>query len=108
MPTEPIAVIHLKREMRDGVLYISSDDLPGLWLWGNDPEAVFSNVMPTITKLYMYNNDINVEIKEIHNKKKGIFNWFVHDQICDTFGVYSIKSKDATDGRLTMEQPHSH
>ena len=104
MTTEPIDVIHLNRETRDGVLYISSDDLPGLWLWGNDPEVVFNNVIPTIAKLYMYNNGINVEIKKMCNKKKNILDWFSNNRICDTFGVYSINSKkDTPNGRFAME-----
>jgi len=69
MHNKPIATIHLERESTDGVLYISSKDLPGLWLWGPDPEQVFKDVAPTIVKLYEYNEGLIVEIKEICKKR---------------------------------------
>lgn len=99
-----IATIRLDQESSGGVLYISSKDLPGLWIWGPDPEQVFKDVIPTITKLYQYNDSLEVEIKEVCSK--SIFDrWFGGDKMCDTFEVYSKASigKDVSHGRFAVE-----
>jgi len=103
MHNKPIATIHLDRKSTDGVLYISSKDLPGLWLWGPDPEQVFNDVIPTITKLYQYNDGLAVEIKEVC--QKNILNrWFGGGKMCDTFEVYSKASigEDVSHGQITV------
>ncbi len=103
MHNNHIATIHLERKNNDGVLYISSKDLPGLWLWGADSEQVLKDVVPTIAKLYEYNDGLVVEIKEVC--QKSIFNrWLGGNKICDTFEVYSRASvgKDASHGQITV------
>lgn len=104
MYNKPIATIHLDKKSKDGVLYLSSKDLPGLWLWGADPEQVYESIIPTIIKLYRYNDGIKVEIKQICSD--GILNrWFGRDKVCDTFEVYSTASasKDMPHGRFAVE-----
>lgn len=104
MHNKPIATIHLDRKNTDGVLYLSSKDLPGLWLWGQDPEQVFKDVKPTIEKLYQYNEGLAVEIKEVC-QSNILTRWFSGDKECDTFEVYykASISKDVSDGRLAVE-----
>lgn len=105
MYSELIATIHLDKKNKDGVLYISSKDLPGLWVWGTDPEQVQNDVIPTITKMYQYNDGLKVEIKETCSK--GVLNrWFGGGKVCDTFEVYSIAniSKEMPHGRIAVER----
>lgn len=104
MNKKPNVVIHLEQVVRDGVLYLSSKDLPGLWLWGKDREQVFNNVVPTIAKLFELNEGRTVEIKEPCQKAKN--RWFSRDRVCDTFEVYYVNKKlgeNVTHGQTTME-----
>ncbi len=62
-------VIRLKIEHHEGTIYISSDDLPGLWLWGSDPKEVFDSIAPSIKSLYKLNEGLEVEVKEAKRSK---------------------------------------
>ncbi len=64
MAEHPIETVRIKVVTRDGRLYVSSDDVPGLWLWGKDPEQVFKNIGPAIRVLYKYNRGMEVEVRE--------------------------------------------
>ena len=104
MNNKLIATIHLDKKSSDGVLYLSSKDLPGLWIWGPDPEQVFKDVIPTIAKLYQYNDGLAVEVKEVHSKSR-VSRWFGGGKMCDTFEVYYKASigNDVPHGRLAVE-----
>jgi hypothetical protein len=105
MNKEPNVVIHLEQAIRDGVLYLSSKDLPGLWLWGKDREQVFSNVAPTIAKLFELNEGKAVEIKEACPKDTKS-RWFGGGRVCDTFEVYYVNKlvgENVTHVQTTME-----
>lgn len=105
MSSKPNIVIHLEQAIRDGVLYLSSKDLPGLWLWGKDQEQVFSNVAPTIAKLFELNEGRTVEIKEARPKDAKT-SWFSGGRVCDTFEVYYVNKlvgKNVTHVQTTME-----
>jgi len=60
MSEQPIQVVHLKVEHRQGNTYVSSEDMPGLYLWGQDPEKVFHDVPIALQELYQYKNDLKV------------------------------------------------
>lgn len=57
--------VRIKIEHRAGSIYVSSDDVPGLWLWGKDPDQVLNNVAPAIKALYKHNRGIEVEVEEV-------------------------------------------
>ena len=57
-------VVRIKIEYRSGIFHLSSDDVPGLWLWGKDPDAVFPDVVPAIKYLYKHNQGRDVIVKE--------------------------------------------
>jgi hypothetical protein len=58
-----LETVKLRVENRQGTLYVSSTDVPGLYLWGDDPEDVFGAVIPTIEALYKHNRDLTVEAR---------------------------------------------
>lgn len=68
MMEQPLQVVHLKVEQRQGSIYVSSEDMPGLWLWGSDPERVFHDVPIALEKLYKHSRGQEVVAKE---KKTG-------------------------------------
>lgn len=41
---------------------ITSEDVPGLYLWGRDPEALFADIGPTIASLMWHNESRKVEV----------------------------------------------
>lgn len=55
--------VKIRIENRGGCIYVSSDDVEGLWIWGKDPEQVFQNIIPAIQTLYKYNHGIEVEVR---------------------------------------------
>lgn len=61
---QPIETVRIKIVKRDGRFYISSDDVPGLWLWGGDLGKLFEDVAPTIQDLYRMNRGMDVEVQE--------------------------------------------
>lgn len=78
MPEKPVATICIKiRPRRDGTIYISSDDMPGLWLWGRDHDQVFRSIGPTIEELYRYNKCQKVKAREVPLSQ--LTRWFVHE-----------------------------
>ncbi len=60
MNQEPIKVVHLKIEQQNGGVFVSSDQMPGLWLWGPDPERVFHDVIPAMENLYKHSHGVDV------------------------------------------------
>lgn len=98
-----MARVRLSVENREGILYISSKDVPGLWLWGNNPEELFSNVIPTIEELYKYNKGLIVRVEEA--RPSGLARWFQADKVRDEFNVYFVAqaSHHHADGRSTVE-----
>ena len=65
MPREkPMTTVHIKIENREGIFYVSSDDVQGFWLWGRDPAQVFESIIPTLEQLYKYNEGLTVKVKE--------------------------------------------
>lgn len=73
MPEESLATIRIKiHTRRDGIIYISSEDMPGLWLWGRDHDQVFRGIAPTIEELYKLNEGRTVKARET------LFSRFLH------------------------------
>jgi len=72
---QPIEVVRIRIEKRAGSIYVSSADVPGLWLWGKDPERVFKNIAPAIQTLYKYNRGMDVEVRETFVSK--LLRWFL-------------------------------
>ena len=85
---KPLATVHIKIDARaDGTVYISSNDMPGLWLWGKDQDSVFRSIIPTIEELYKYGQGQAVKAKEAPRSKS--VRWFGQDKISDTYEIYS-------------------
>jgi hypothetical protein len=64
MARQPIETVRIKIERRGDCVYVSSEDVPGLWLWGKDPDQVLNNIAPAIKALYKHNRGIDVEVEE--------------------------------------------
>ncbi len=62
MTDQTIETVQVKIEEREGYVYVSSDDVPGLWLWGKDSNQIFNNIAPAIKTLYKHNRGIDVEV----------------------------------------------
>ena len=60
MSAQPLQVVHLKVEHRHGSTYVSSEDMPGLYLWGQDPEKIFHDVPIALQELYKYKSGTEV------------------------------------------------
>lgn len=99
---KPMTTVRLNVEDRAGVLYVSSNDVPGLWLWGSDPDEVFASVIPTIRDLYQCNLGLIVRVEEAQPSRQG---WFGQDGMCDELEVYYVAeaSHRHRDGRSTVE-----
>jgi hypothetical protein len=82
--------IHLQVEDRHGTLYVSSKDLPGLFLWGNDPEDVLAKVKPTIRQLFRLNEHVDVSVIEAPTSKEA--RWSGLDVMANVFEVYRADS----------------
>ncbi len=100
MKEEPLATIRLETYTKDGILYLSSKDLPGLWLWGRDPKDLYTSVIPAINALYKYNEGLKVEAVEAC--EAGSMD--SQNRLCDTFAVYLAKNEDnnVSDGRRSV------
>ena len=63
--TRSTETVRIRVEYRsDGRFYVSSDDVPGLFLWGSDFEELMEDIAPTIKDLYKFNRGMDVEVKE--------------------------------------------
>ncbi|HEX9626105.1 MAG TPA: hypothetical protein VGA00_04130 [Acidiferrobacterales bacterium] len=60
--------VTIKTESRAGTIYVSSEDIEGLWLWGSDPDLLFRNIAPAIKTLYKHNYGIEVIVTEPKDK----------------------------------------
>lgn len=56
--------VRVKLESRSCGLVVTSDDVPGLFLWGKDPERVFADIKPVIQMLFRENENRDVEVVE--------------------------------------------
>ena len=78
MPEKPLATIRIKIQTRgDGTVYISSEEMPGLWLWGKDHDQVFRSIAPTIEELYRLNEGRTVKAREAPRSQSAC--WFVQE-----------------------------
>jgi len=85
--TKPLATVHIKIDTRaDGTVYISSDDMPGLWLWGKNQDRLFQSIIPTIEELYKLSQGEAVKVQEAPRSK--LSRWFAQDRINDTYEIY--------------------
>ena len=86
---KPLATIRIKIETRDdGTVYISSNDMPGLWLWGKDQESVFRSIAPTIEELYKLSQgeSVKAQIAPV----SGFARWFAQEKLNDTYNIYPV------------------
>ena len=63
MADDSFETVKVKIARRNGCFYISSDDVPGLWLWGKNLEQLLKNTAPAIRTLYKYNRGVDVEVE---------------------------------------------
>lgn len=81
MSKKLLATIRIKiQTRRDGTIYISSDDMPGLWLWGKDHGQVFRSIVPTIEELYRLNEGRAVKAREALSSR--LARWFAQGSRC--------------------------
>lgn len=59
---QPLTVIELVIENRAGYIYISSVDVPGLHIWGDDPKKLCKKIVPAIKLLFKLNRGLDVEV----------------------------------------------
>ena len=86
---KPLATIHIKIEIRnDGTVYISSNDMPGLWLWGKNQDQVFQSIIPTIEELYKDQQGEAVEAKPVPSSR--LARWFAQDKVNDKYEIYPV------------------
>ena len=84
-----IATVRLKVEHdTTGRIYLSSDDLPGFWLWGIDPEYVFSLIPLTIRDLHRDNQGFDVEVRKAQPPKAE--RWAGTEIECAQYEVYKV------------------
>ena len=57
-----ISRVRLSVRERHGRIFISSEDVPGLYLWGSDPDKVWQSVIPAIKSLFKHNEGREVEV----------------------------------------------
>lgn len=89
MPMKPLATIRIKIEIRnDGTVYISSNDMPGLWLWGKNQDQVFQSIIPTIEELYKDRQGEAVEVKAAPSSRFA--RWFAQDKVNDRYEIYPV------------------
>ena len=87
MLEKPLATIRIKiQTRRDGTVYISSDDMPGLWLWGKDHDLVFRSIIPTIEELYRLNKGQAVKAREALSSRFA--RWFAQSSRCNRLQDY--------------------
>ena len=55
-----------------GQMFVSSDDVPGLYLWGTDPEQVFGDVIPVLKVLYRENQRLDVDVEPLASRMPPI------------------------------------
>ncbi len=87
MLMKPLATIRINIETRnDGTVYISSDDMPGLWLWGKNLEQVFGSIIPTIEELYKHSQGQSVKAQAAPPSRFA--RWFAQEKINDRYEIY--------------------
>lgn len=95
--TRPTETVRIKVECRSGRFYVSSDDVPGLWLWGSDFEELMEDIAPTIKDLYKFNRGMDVEVKEgMVSKFAGWILIRLFRVSRDRYKIYSIGSQHLT------------
>jgi len=82
--------IKIKIESKEDGIYISSDDMPGLWLWGN-PDTVFQDLIPTIQKLYELSHGKNVDVRAEERPQTSSERLSNITQIPQCFNIYEHK-----------------
>jgi predicted RNase H-like HicB family nuclease len=88
-----IAVIELTVEQRAGYTYVSSKDVPGLHLWGDDEEKVFRNIAPAIKILFKRNRGLDVEVVPASDPKEFPRPVPVrHDHVTDRYVMYPAQA----------------
>ena len=96
---QPFEIVRIKISKRDGRFYISSDDVPGLWLWGNDLARLLKNIAPAIQYLYKYNRGIEVEVEgpTISKFLLFIFGWMrLFKSLRESYKIYSSGNQKLT------------
>jgi len=99
MSAQPLQVIHLKVEYIHGSIYVSSDDMPGLWLWGPSAEKVFHNVPIALQELYKDRNGKEV-IARPSTTGDRLARHFGAEREPDTYEIFpvSVAKQDGLNG----------
>lgn len=84
-----MATVRISIQNKNGTFYITSDDVPGLWLWGKDPEDLLASVVPALKALYEHNDGVVVDVKEAD---KGRTPAGSEGHISDTYEIFKIRT----------------
>ena len=102
---KPLGEVRINVENREGTVYVSSDEVPGLWLWGTDPELVLRNLVPAIQSLFKHNRHTEVRVQEKEPRRRE--RWSEIDRIPREFLIYRVttdpKLPEGTGGRQALE-----
>ena len=80
--------VNLQMENRGDTFYVSSSDLPGLFLWGKDVDAVLGKVKPTIRELFRLNRELDVSVQETPAERQR--GWSGLEHAARSFEVYAV------------------
>jgi len=93
---QPLLTVRLKIEQRQNSYYVSSDDMPGLWLWGPDPEKVFHDVPIAVKELYTYREGVEVIVKKQGGGERLASQYGV-EKLSDIYEIYPVSSSERQD-----------
>lgn len=91
MAAQPLQVVHLKIEHRHGSTYVSSQDMPGLYLWGPDPEKVFHDVQIALQELYKFKSGTDV-VARPRTKGAALARHLGAEREPDTYELFPVSS----------------
>lgn len=99
---KPMEEVRILVEQRGGKTYISSEDVPGLWIWGDNPDDVFGSVISTIELLYKHNRQLEVKARAVRPQTQDRFSGV--ERVSHIYHIYRITPEASTGGhgRQTM------
>ena len=99
MARKPIETVRIEIAKRNDRFYISSVDIPGLWLWGKDLKELFEDLSPSIQYLYKQNRGLDVVVREKPTSRllRLLLTFLFHSQSrSDKFEIYPRGSQKLT------------
>ena len=89
--------VQVNVEARGSQVYVSSTDVPGLWLWGSDPGALFDQIPSAIEALYRHNRGERVRV-EPALRTRAADRWASVKREVDRFVVHVLDAASQDNG----------